>query len=64
MPRGARLEFRAASVLIPYSRRAYGNEKVVGEGIRRSGVPRSELFVSFLGIRLIQPHWFRFFLDN
>ena len=26
--------------------RAYGNEKEVGEGIRASGVPRSEIFVS------------------
>lgn len=26
-------------------RRAYGNEKEVGEGIRKSGVPRSEIFV-------------------
>jgi glycerol 2-dehydrogenase (NADP+) len=25
--------------------RAYGNEKEVGEGIRQSGVPRSEIFV-------------------
>ena len=25
--------------------RAYGNEKEVGEGIRASGVPRSEIFV-------------------
>lgn len=24
----------------------YGNEKEVGEGIRKSGVPRSEIFVS------------------
>lgn len=27
--------------------RAYGNEKEVGEGIRKSGVPRSDIFVSF-----------------
>lgn len=25
--------------------RAYGNEKEVGEGIRKSGVPRSDIFV-------------------
>lgn len=25
--------------------RAYGNEKEVGEGIRASGVPRSDIFV-------------------
>ena len=26
----------------------YGNEKEVGEGIRRSGVPRSEIFVGVI----------------
>ena len=26
--------------------RMYGNEREVGEGIRRSGVPRSEIFAS------------------
>jgi len=28
------------------SHRMYGNEKAVGEGIRQSGIARSELFVS------------------
>jgi len=27
--------------------RMYGNEKAVGEGIRQSGIARSELFVSY-----------------
>lgn len=37
-----------------HTRRAYGNEKLVGEGIRRSGVPRSEIFVSFAEIEWIR----------
>lgn len=39
--------------------RAYGNEKQVGEGIRKSGVPRSEIFVSdpIESSTLLPPHF-------
>ena len=33
------------NILICSFCRGYGNEKEVGEGIRKSGVPRSEIFV-------------------
>ena len=53
-PRVARLEFARLRIDPElYSRRAYGNEKLVGEGIRRSGASRSDIFVSRLEIRLI-----------
>ena len=38
----------SGSVWVTVYNRAYGNEKEVGEGIRRSGVPRSEIFVRVL----------------
>lgn len=36
-------------------RRAYDNEKEVGEGIRRSGVPRSEIFVRLVVVLSVSP---------
>lgn len=34
----------------------YDNEKEVGEGIKASGVPRKDIFVSYIWARMIESH--------
>lgn len=37
--------------------RAYGNEREVGEGVKASGTPRSDIFVSFVLCALYSYTW-------
>lgn len=39
-------ELNGTTLSANFPRRAYGNEKPVGEGVRASGVPRKDIFVS------------------